>query len=228
MTDPLDNAVWHALTGPQHDVAQRNASAARYEPDVAPFAALPDEPSAAAWDDLRALVGPGNGAVLFRAEVDAPDGWEVLWRGIGFQMVATTPPPGAARDGAGVTPLGHADVDDMTDLVACTRPGPFLPRTITLGTYLGVRLDGKLVAMAGERMRLDGFTEVSAVCVHDAYRGRGYAARLVGELVARVCARRETAFLHVVGDNAPAIALYEKLGFVVRRTIEAAGVRAPG
>lgn len=227
MIHPLDNAVWRALDGPQHDVAQRRGSAARYEPDVAPFAALPDEPAHDAWDDLRALVGPGNVAVLFRAEVDAPRGWKVPWRGVGFQMLATAPLRGEARDGPEITPLGIADVDDMTDLVSRTRPGPFLPRTIALGTYLGIRLDGKLVAMAGERMRLPGCTEVSAVCTDDAHRGRGYAARLVREVVARVHARDETAFLHVIEHNTAAIALYEKLGFTVRRTIEAAGVVAP-
>lgn len=227
MTHPLDNAVWRALDGPQRDVAQREGSAARYEPDVAPFAALPDGPSPQAWDDLRALVGPGNFAVLFRAEVDAPRGWEVPWRGLGFQMLATEPLRPDPRDLPEATRLGPTDVDDMTDLVTRTRPGPFLPRTITLGTYLGIRIDGKLVAMAGERMRLPGCTEVSAVCVDDPHRGQGYAAGLVRAVVARIHARGETAFLHVIDDNAPAIALYEKLGFTVRRTIEAAGVVAP-
>lgn len=227
MTHPLDNAAWHALTGPQQDVADRHGSAARYQHDVAPFAALPDDPTPADWDDLRSLVGAGNGAVLFRAEVDAPRGWDAPWRGIGYQMVATEPLRARTRDDVAVTLLGNGDVDDMTDLVARTRPGPFLPRTVALGTYLGIREDGKLVAMAGERIRLPGFTEVSAVCVDDAHRGRGYAARLVREIVARIHARDETAFLHVIEDNTPAIGLYEKLGFVTRRTIEATGLRAP-
>jgi ribosomal protein S18 acetylase RimI-like enzyme len=123
--------------------------------------------------------------------------------------------------------LGPDDVDDMLDLVARTRPGPFLRRTIVLGTYLGYRQDsGKLVALAGERLHVDGYTELSAVCTDPDARGRGIATALMQELVTRIAARGETAFLHVASENDTARSLYETLGFTVRRTIEFAGLRA--
>jgi ribosomal protein S18 acetylase RimI-like enzyme len=113
--------------------------------------------------------------------------------------------------------LGPADVPEMLDLVERTRPGPFLPRTIELGTYLGVRHGGKLVAMAGERLGPDGWTEISAVCTDPAHRGRGLGTRLVLAVAAGIEDRGETAFLHAATVNTGAIALYRSLGFGLRR-----------
>jgi ribosomal protein S18 acetylase RimI-like enzyme len=229
---PLDNAAWHALHGPQTTVAEQLGDAARYAPDVSPFGALPDHPTPASWDDLRALVGPGHAVALFRGEIDPAPGWEVLLGGRGIQMLASAglragPPVG---DDARMPRLvlGPDDVHDMLDLVARTRPGPFLRRTIALGTYLGCRDgDGRLVALAGERMHLDGYTEVSAVCTDPDHRGRGLASALVRELVTRITARGETAFLHVAADNPTARSTYETLGFTRRREVFFAGLRAP-
>jgi ribosomal protein S18 acetylase RimI-like enzyme len=226
---PLDNAPWHALHGPHATLAERHGDAARYQPDVTPFSALPDAPTPAAWDDLRTLVGPGAGTALFRGEIEAGPGWTVLFAGTGLQMLAPetlhiTRPP---ADTPPLLTLGPDDVDDMLDLVARTRPGPFLRRTIVLGTYLGYRQDsGKLVALAGERLHVDGYTELSAVCTDPDARGRGLATALMQELVTRIAARGETAFLHVASENDTARSLYETLGFTVRRTIEFAGLRA--
>jgi predicted GNAT family acetyltransferase len=121
-------------------------------------------------------------------------------------------------DCSGAIPLGAADVPEMLELVAQTEPGPFLTRTIELGDYLGIRCDGALVAMAGERFHLYGWTEISAVCTEPEHRGRGLASQLVGALIAGIQLRSQRAFLHVLSTNTGAIRLYEELGFRVRQT----------
>ncbi|GAA3494576.1 hypothetical protein GCM10019016_016760 [Streptomyces prasinosporus] len=123
--------------------------------------------------------------------------------------------------------LGADSVPELLDLVARTAPGPFRPRTHELGTYLGVRVDGTLVAMAGERLRPPGWTEISTVCTAPDARGQGHAARLVSALVARIVVRGERPFLHVAETNTGAIALYERLGFRTRRQVTFRGFRTP-
>jgi len=224
--DPLANPIWHALDGPQHKVAERSGLAARYRPDIAPFAALPDVAEPAAWDALADLVGAGGVALLFRPDVGAPAGWKELFQGRGIQMVGP-----AADDGKTATgefdQLTSADVPAMLDLVARTQPGPFERRTIELGTYLGVRDGDTLVAMAGERMRLVGHTEISAVCTDPRYRRRGLAGDLVRTMARAIRARGERPFLHCAADNTNAIRLYEELGFEVTRSLPVIGLRAP-
>ena len=207
----LDNPAWHALTGPQATVAEGAANARRYIPALAPFAALPDDPSPAAWEELASLLH-GEVAVLFRDDLSAPSGWRELARIPVVQMVAST----AAPAGDALL-LGPDDVPEMLALVEQTHPGPFEPRTVELGTYLGLRDGGALVAMAGERMRPPGYTEISAVCTARSHQRRGLAAALVSTLVARITSRGDVPFLHVVVENVGAIRLYEALGFVVRR-----------
>src|SRR4051794_40956318 len=163
---PLDNPVWHALTGPQKTVAQGSSLALRFDPEVAPFAAMPDEPSPESWDKLGELVGKDGAAILTTAAGPVPDGWRELFSIPILQMVAT--PDVASGSDAAFTPLGAADAEEMVALVGRTNPGPFTMRTVELGDYLGVRseADGRstLIAMAGVRMRVDGFSEISAVC----------------------------------------------------------------
>ncbi|MFF9040783.1 GNAT family N-acetyltransferase [Streptomyces sp. NPDC014892] len=220
----LDNAVWTSLDGPHAAFAERVGSAARYPADVYAFAALADPEDPAAWADLHTLVGAG--AVVRVKPVDrVPDGWEVLGGGQGVQLVdtglRTEPAPEAV-------PLGLDDVPEILDLVALTRPGPFLKRTIELGTYLGIRDGGRLIAMAGERIHPPGWTEISAVCTDPAYRGRGLATRLVRAVAAGIRERGDTPFLHASADNLPAIRLYESLGFTLRRSSTIRTVRSPG
>jgi predicted GNAT family acetyltransferase len=222
--------VWSALTGPQSTVAEGTGSASRFPADLAPFSALPDEPSPAAWDDLRALVGPGHVAVLARSEVALPARWEDAFVVDAVQMVVAVPLSAPARDEWPVSPprtLTEEDVPAMTALVERTQPGPFSARTIELGHYRGVHEGDMLVAMAGERLHPTGYTEVSAVCTDPAYRGRGLAAALVREVSAGIAARGEIAMLHVMQGNDPAIRVYRALGFDVRRTLAVRGVRAP-
>ncbi|MEI5519466.1 GNAT family N-acetyltransferase [Streptomyces brasiliscabiei] len=220
----LDNAVWTSLDGPHARFAERFGRAVRYRTDVYAFAALADPADPAAWADLRTLVGPG--AVVRIKPVDrVPDGWEVLGGGQGVQLVDTglraEPAPEAV-------PLGPDDVPEILDLVARTEPGPFLKHTIELGTYLGIRDRGRLVAMAGERVHPPGWTEISAVCTDPEYRGRGLATRLVRAIAAGIRARGETPFLHAAADNVPAIRLYQSLGFTRRRRSTILAVRSPG
>jgi ribosomal protein S18 acetylase RimI-like enzyme len=223
----LDNAVWHSLQGTHRRFAETAGDlAARFTGAVAPFAALPDEPTPDAWTALAALVGPGHVALLFRADVTPPPEWRVRLRGHGLQMVADDTFTGTPA--AGATVLGVADVDEMLALVERTKPGPFRARTHELGRYLGIRDDdGRLVAMAGERLRCDGFTEISAVCTDADQRGRGLASALVADCVHHIRARGDTPFLHAAEDNTNAIRVYERLGFSVRKPLDILVVAAP-
>ena len=216
MTHPLDNPVLASLAGPHAVLALTKGRAARYPADISPFCALPGEPDAADWVDVAGLLGPGE-AVLFPAlRAAPPPDWEVLGLGEGVQLVATAL---AAEPDEEAVPLGPADVPDMLSLTRRTKPGPFLPKTIDLGTYLGIRREGRLVAMAGERMRPPGWSEVSAVCTDPAWRGQGLASRLTRAVAAGIVARGETPFLHAIASNTTAIRLYEELGFSYRRDI---------
>ncbi|GAA5073817.1 GNAT family N-acetyltransferase [Streptomyces similanensis] len=220
----LDNPALASLTGPHAHFAERRGRVLRYPLDVSPWLALPDEPDADDWADVAALAGPGAEVPLagFRGRV--PDGWEITFEVAGVQFVddglAAAPDPEAVR-------LGPADVPEMLDLVARTRPGPFLPRTVELGDYLGIRRAGALVAMAGERLRPPGWTEISAVCTDPAVRGQGLATRLILAVAHGIRERGETPFLHTGAGNTTAIRLYESLGFRLRRHTAFLAARVP-
>jgi ribosomal protein S18 acetylase RimI-like enzyme len=223
--EPLDDPVWSSLTGAQEWASEGTDRARRYHPDVSVFAAI-REVSPSAWDDLRALVGPGRVAVLFRADrPEPPPGWSVVFEAPGFQLVL-----GEARRPSTPVPamleLGPHDVAAMVDLVERTKPGPFTRRTIELGTYLGLFDGERLVAMAGERMRPDGASEISAVCTDEGHRGRGLGAHLTLAVADRIRGGGRVPFLHVVATN-PARRLYEELGFTERVASTALVVRAP-
>jgi ribosomal protein S18 acetylase RimI-like enzyme len=211
---PLDNVVWSALTTAHAHLALGQGGARHYPRDIAPFAALA-EPSAGAYADLARQLAPGGAARLFRPREEAtPAGWETLSARPIIQMVAAADGRTDAPPEAAVESLGLAQAAEMLELAALTEPGPFAPRTLLLGDYVGLRdaASGRLLAMAGARFRLPGFTEISAVCTHPAARGRGYGRLLTRHLMARFASRCETAFLHVYPDN-PAAALYPRWGF---------------
>jgi ribosomal protein S18 acetylase RimI-like enzyme len=222
--EPLDNPVWHALTGPHTEFSEGTGLALRYDRTVSPFAGLPDEPGPEAWSALRTLVGPGGAAIVFRTDrLEAPAGWAEPMRLPTLQMVASAP------IGAGdpeFMRLGAGDVDEMLALVKETKPGPFFARTHELGTYIGTREGGKLIAMAGERMRFAGYTEISAVCTDPGARKRGLATRLVRAVAAGLEARGETPILHVLADNSSAIRVYEAIGFTTRAAFDVVMVQA--
>ncbi len=222
VTGPLDAPVLASLTGAHAGLALARGSARRFPADVSPFCALLDDASPAAWADLAALVSPGEYILIPGLRHAPPPGWELTWSGDGVQLVGEGL---AARPDPEAVPLGPADVPAMLDLTARTEPGPFLPRTIELGRYLGVKRDGRLAAMAGERLRVPGWTEVSAVCTDPAFRGQGLAARLTLAVAAGIEARGERAFLHVLATNTAAMRVYERLGFVRRTQFAFALVR---
>ncbi|RZS89916.1 putative GNAT family acetyltransferase [Motilibacter rhizosphaerae] len=221
----LDNPVWASLTGPHADLALGTGLARAYPDDVARFVALQDLADPQAWRDLAALVPPGEVVAVSGPRPEPPEGWEVVAGGEGVQLVATDRLHDRAFPEA--VPLGPDDAEEMLDLVARTEPGPFLPRTYLLGTYLGVRVDGRLVAMAGERLHPPGFTEISAVCTDPDFRRRGYATRLVLAVAHGIRARGETPLLHAAATNTGAIRLYEALGFELRRRTRFIAVRVP-
>lgn len=211
----LENPAYAALCGAHARFAQVRGRARRYPVDVAPFLALPSPPSPQDWRDAAGLVAPGTYAAVRYSGAELPDGWRAVEA---FDLVQMIGEQVTGVDCSEAIPLGAADVPEMLELVAQTEPGPFLTRTIELGDYLGIRCDGALVAMAGERLHLDGWTEISAVCTKPDHRGQGLASRLIGALIAGIQLRSERAFLHVLSTNTGAIRLYEELGFCVRRT----------
>ncbi len=216
VTHPLDNPVLASLTGAHAGIALTKGRAARYPADISPFGALPDDPAAADWSDVAGLLAPGEVIALPGLLTDPPAGWETLWFGEGVQLVADTLK--VKPDGEAV-PLGPADVPAMLSLTERTKPGPFLARTVEFGGYLGIWRDGRLIAMAGERLRPPGYTEISAVCTDPDYRGLGLASRLTRAVAAAIAARGDTPFLHAVRSNTSAIRLYIELGFAHRRDI---------
>ena len=219
--DVLDNCVWESLTGHHARFAERNGRAVRYQPDVAPFMALQDPGDERSWADAEELIGP-QGVIVLPGVSSAPGGWETVFGGEGVQLVDTSLK--AAPDPEAVI-LSPDDVPEILDLIERTKPGPFLPRTIELGTYLGIRRGGRLVAMAGERQHPPGWTEISAVCTDDAHRGQGLATRLVRAVAAGIRERGETPFLHAIATNTTAIRLYESIGFTLRRRTAFTGFR---
>lgn len=211
----LDNPVYASLCGAHARFAEVRGRVRRYPPEVSPFLGMPSPPTRQDWLDAAELVPAGGVAAVPDAGSELPEGWRAL---AGFDLVQMICERRPGRDCAQAVALGPADVPEMIELVVRTEPGPFLPRTIELGDYLGIRAGGALVAMAGERFRPPGWTEISAVCTDPAHRGRGLATELVEALIARIDSRSERAFLHVLATNTGAIRLYQQLGFRVRQT----------
>jgi len=212
---PLERPIWTALTTRQQHLAEGGALARRFPAAIGPLAAMADE-SAESWAALAAL-GP-EPVVLFTSQALAvPAAFEVQLASTGEQMIGTpAAPSGLAPQ---IVTLGTGDVAAMMELVELTKPGPFGPRTHELGTFLGIRIGGRLAAMTGERTKPGNYTEMTAVCVHPDFRGRGYAQVLLAAVSRQILARGEIPFLHVFSDNASAIALYRRQGMEIRRRI---------
>lgn len=215
--DLLDHPIWSALTTRQQALAEGGALARRYPPAVAPFAAMVDM-SPQSFAALAALLSPSDLAVLFTPDpVTPPAEFKVLLAKTGEQMIGM--PAESPRRGVEIVTLGADDVPAMMELTELTKPGPFSARTRELGTFLGIRIDGQLAAMAGERMKPGHYTEITAVCVHPSHRGRGYGQILLAEIARQISARGEIPFLHVFSDNSSAIALYQRQGMEIRRRL---------
>jgi ribosomal protein S18 acetylase RimI-like enzyme len=219
--DLLDNPAFAALQHAHAGLGRASELAAVYDPLVSPLAGL-SEATPEALLDLAGLVPSGAGVGVLSTQPRLPEsaGWRLLRVMPLHQMVCETP-PGQPEPFDELTP---SDAPEMVALAELTEPGPFLQRTIEMGRYVGVRSGGRLVAMAGERMKLPGCTEVSGVCTHPDARGRGLALRMVLNVLAECFARGDRAFLHVVAGSpseTAAIGIYERLGFEHRRPIYA-------
>jgi ribosomal protein S18 acetylase RimI-like enzyme len=213
----LDRPIWSALTTSQKHLAEGGPRALRYPVDMTPFADMADM-SAASFAALGDLLSGSQVAALFTPEpVDVPAGFKVVLAESGEQMIGS--PADSLLGDAEIVRLGAADVPAMLALTTLTKPGPFAARTHELGTFLGIRAGGELVAMAGERMKPGKFTEMTAVCVHPEHRGRGYAQALLAAIARQIEARGEVPFLHVFSGNTSAIALYQRQGMRIRRRL---------
>ena len=241
--ESLDHPLWFTLNGPQSTFGTANRNAVRFLPDVSTLAALAPGAESEAWADLYDLVAPGDYVALFFFDPPPPFPdtplLRVVYEGDYDQMVCcetqsmstsshlTTSNYLTTRS-TPIVALGPIDAAEMLALVQLTEPGPFALRTPEVGRYLGVKSGpGKLVAMAGERARLPGWVEISAVCTHPDYRGRGYAERLVRELCTDSIASGNGLFLHVRSDNHVARRAYERIGFTVRRSFKVIAVQHP-
>jgi predicted GNAT family acetyltransferase len=214
----------------QSHFAEVDELARRYPAAVSPFAAV-REHSAAAFEALENIVGDDTVALSFPERPALPRPWEIVLEIDCLQMTCDMVPVREVLPSTDMRRLNQSDVPEMLALTKLTEPGPFRERTIEMGTYLGMHamVDGRetLIAMAGERLKMTGFTEVSAVCTHPDFRGRGYGNAMVTAVVAGIARRGETAILHVRAGNAAAVRVYERLGFFVRaRTLLAAIKRA--
>ena len=208
----LDRPVWESLVSRHATLSQGGPLAKRYVPDVNLFASARDD-GAEALAALAELVKPGEHVYVLQVPgIAVPETLHAAKTALGVQMVATHSIAAESGDDA-ILPLGDADAPEMLALAQLTQPGPFLARTHVMGRFIGIRIDGRLAAMAGERMHVPGHTELSGVCTHPDFRGRGLARRLSATVCAGIEARGETPFLHAWKNNHSAIALYEKLGF---------------
>ncbi|MFD7157826.1 GNAT family N-acetyltransferase [Kribbella sp. NPDC059898] len=219
----LQNPVYGALTGPHASFAEVSGNARRYPAAVAPFLGLPDVLTDADWMDATELLRAGGSAAMMRPEFEVPDGIKIDRV---FDLVQFTAPDDLPAADPEAVLLGVDDVPDMLALVALTDPGPFRSRTIELGTYLGIRRGGELIAMAGTRFSLPGYVEISAVCTHPSARGEGLATRLIRAVAAEITATGRHPFLHTGGTNASAIRLYNSLGFTLSNEMKVTIVSA--
>lgn len=216
--DSLNNPIWSALTSAQSHFALGGPHAKRYPAEVAPFMAVA-EPNEAAARALAEFVAPGEIVNIVGVTPQLRDGWELLATGNIVQMIWRADAPLPSVDSSDIVELGAADDADMLALTALVFPGYFRRRTPEMGAYFGIRQDGRLAAMSGERMKVHGFEEISAVCTHPDFTGRGYAARLVSYVARNMLERGVTPFLHVNESNRRARALYERVGFEDRVTL---------
>jgi predicted GNAT family acetyltransferase len=216
MAHKLDRPVWNALSSRQGQLALGDARALRYRPDIGLFAAAA-EPTAQCLAALADLLPPDGAIGMVEADQwPLPPGTRGEPKPLIHQMVADHVEQGEQVD---FIDLGEPDASDMLALAALTDPGPFFANTHRLGRFVGIREEGRLIAMAGERMKVPGFTEVSAVCTHPEHRGRGHAGALMRVVARRILAGGDTPFLHTYAANEGAVRLYESIGFRFRSEI---------
>jgi len=230
--EPLNDPIWTALNTSHAPLALGGNLARRYPAHIGPLSGLADQ-SEAAYGELRTLAGPKGIVVLFLQQPPQPHpGWTLVREGPLSQMVCRTPPdklqtPPVTTLPSATTlrPLTATDSPAMVELATLTEPGPFREGTQELGGFYGIFEAGRLVSMAGQRMRVPGYVEVSAVCTHPHARGRGYARTLMLQVMADIRAEGLTPFLHSWAFNHSALRVYTDLGFVLRHSMHVAVLR---
>jgi GNAT superfamily N-acetyltransferase len=214
MSHILDRPIWNALRTAHALLAAGNERALRYPPSIVPFAASADNSA----ESLEALAKLPEGeevmAIVEAGPIVVPKGLATLSSARLVQMIADR--PFERISDSRIEPLTEADAADMLALATLTKPGPFTLRAQSLGTFWGVKIDGRLVAMAGQRMRQIGFAELSGLCTHPDFQGRGLGTLLFRFVAGEISAHGETAYLHAYTTNSAAIALYEAMGFRLR------------
>lgn len=221
---PLDDPIRTSLAEGHRHFVRSLGRVSCYDPRVSGLCGHPPVLEAQDWADVAKLVGSGNAVALYGSGHVPPPGWGIVAVWDLVQMVGGDRRPVTDPE---LQVLTHDDVPDIMDLVSRTNPGPFGVRTIEMGSYLGVRVNGRLVAMAGERLHPPGWTEISAVCTDPEFRGRGLASRLIEVLHTGIAQRGETPFLHARADNVGALRLYRHLGFHPRTATAIIEVRVP-
>ena len=218
MEHVLDNPIWHALSTRQAVLNKGTERVKFFDESVSPFVTMD------AWNeaDLKEMqeILPLDRSfyVLIPRQVKIPEAFEQVYTTPIYQMVCEVFHPQMLPEQS-VLEMGAGDVKEMIELTALTRPGPFSNNTMSFGRYIGIREGTRLAAIAGERMKVTGYTEVSAVCTHPNFLGKGYASHLMSILCAEIITRGETPFLHVRADNPRAIRAYERLGFSISRDV---------
>jgi ribosomal protein S18 acetylase RimI-like enzyme len=225
---PLDTPIWTALTTKQAQLAHTSALARRFQPEMTLLGALAVN-TAMAFDSLAQLIQRDSVNLYFISPPQIPTGWEIVRAVELRQMVqeTETPPPDPQRSATPeIIELTPADVPEMSVVYTATRPGRMLcPRIQKLGQFLGVREEGKLVAMGGLRLHIAGYREITTVATRPGHEGRGYATAVVRALVERVRLRGERPFLTVRTDNTRAIEIYRRLGFKERTVLYSQTIR---
>jgi ribosomal protein S18 acetylase RimI-like enzyme len=213
----LDNPFWSSLRSRHRSLARSHGDAARYPAEFAPFLGVANA-QADVIEALESLIDPGESVYLLGVAPTLPDGWRIEAYGPLAQMICAAPMP--VIGGPQVIELSEAHRADVLALTALVYPHYFRPRTMELGRYFGIYQDGRLAALIGERLGMDAYQEISAVCTHPDFNGRGYARRLLALLSNDVLERGRLPFLHVSHQNQRAKLLYEQAGYRLRRDIE--------
>lgn len=222
MSHVLDRPVWNALSTRHAAHAQGGVLAKRYAPSVHPFASSRDE-SPESLSGLAAIAEPGETLIFLQAdEFVLPPGFTTKMATFGVQMIAERHMP--LVEDQRIEDLGETDAADMLELALLTKPGPFTLKALSLGGFWGIRESGRLIAMAGERLKQDGMTEVSGVATHPDFRGRGLGRLMTLHVAGKIFARGEQPFLHTYATNETAIGLYESIGFRLRTRMNVAMV----
>jgi ribosomal protein S18 acetylase RimI-like enzyme len=222
MSHMLDRPVWNALNTRHAALALGGDLAKRYAPPIHPFASSLDE-SPESLAALAAIAAPGETLMFLQAaEFVLPPGFAPTMTSFGVQMVAERRMPVMEDDR--IAALGGADAADMLELATLTKPGPFTLKALSLGDFWGIRENGRLIAMAGERLKLDGLTELSGVATHPDFQGKGLGRLMTLYAAGRICAKGEQPFLHTYAANSVAIGLYESIGFRLRTRMNVAAI----